>query len=54
MGHKRNIRGINENSYRLNRYQYTLKYIRLSLSLREYAASDAESSVITFFFTFCL
>ncbi len=48
MGHKRNIRGINENSYRLNRYQYMLKYIRLSLSLREYAASDAESSVITF------
>ncbi len=46
-GPQEKLKEINENSNRLYRSQHMLEYIGLSLSLREYAASDAESFVIT-------
>ncbi len=45
-GHKRNIK-INENSYKLYRYQHVEVDMSLFVSLREYAVSDAECSIIT-------
>ncbi len=44
MGHKRNLKEINECSYRLYRYQH----VEVESSLRGYVVSDAESSGITF------